>query len=37
MSTDCIYGLYKNGELKTGFNGSDSYPSGFGQYVVGFI
>lgn len=37
MATDCIYGLYKNGELKTGFNGCDSYPSGFGKYIVCFI
>lgn len=37
MATDCIYGLYKNGELKTGFYGCDSYPSGFGEDVVGFI
>jgi hypothetical protein len=37
MATDCIYGLYKSGELKTGFSGCDSYPSWFGQRVVGFI
>lgn len=30
MATDCIYGVYKNGKLKTGFNGYDSYPSGLG-------
>ena len=37
MGTSCIYGFYKDGNLKVDYNNMDSYPSGFGKHVVSFI
>lgn len=37
MSTRGICGFYKDGITKASYNHSDSYPSGLGKDVVGFI
>ena len=35
--TSCCYGFIKNGIVKVTYHYSDSYPTGFGKHIIGFI